>query len=1138
MPFQNERIGSNSLLVVEGLEGLSEFVESAYNHLISEQEDQFILLLGERRSGKTQSFHRIEELLYEFTGLRNPVYHAANAVLALFGNSDRSEMFQYNQYQFTRDGAWVGTKFTVNLVNYSRYLRMGVFDIVKGIAAHSLPQRRTGIHSQAPEYLKLIHNFKLLGIDDWSRNNILNLLVTILHLQELEFIACRTDSVAQLKKNDENGACTVKNRTRLLSIAEVLEVDPNVLEATLTCKTIVENNIKSTKLLNEGEAKFQASELGKVLYANLFSLVLGFINSICSKDEAHYDHFIGVLDLPGLEAYSRFEEHEPLGFEEFLHNYTYEAFLDYSEYYYFQSGNQKLEEVGLRPVIVNREKRINMMDFFAGAQTGSLRLLNELTCESVCNVNDETFVKYLVSEHSGSNYFVPMLTPNFGLCHGSGLVAAYHVEDWSKKNADRLQIDFIALIRGSPDYSGSTNLFYRSLFSSKTMDVEYDVENPMAITAARTKKTFNRSVTPSVALTLARKIAPTSTLISQAQIAIEEILSDARSTKNWIIHHIRPCQLAQVRGRHDRIEVERQLEFHGILAIRNHPALCFSRILALEDAWLRFEKYLCHLHITNKIPKVAFDMLVSYFDWKPHEALVTNTHLLLSEKAWRITKRELDRLNDVNRLSNGRVTPESFVGTTTTLNDYTKESRSPPAKANKSILPKPISKNRKIWLCLTWSCTAWLPSGLLSRAGKMPRADRQLAWREKLALNFIILAINAMILFLIVGLGPLICSKSNQLSPFELMSKTQLDRGIFFMYGHYYQAPSIIENHRSQFRPNNAEDYWKSRVLGKDISQMFPKDVFWSNYCPGYQKPRSFRLFSESANIFVDQRWHNHSSSDLLPSLEVYKVGSVVWTVKLLRERISDRSNQLIVLYDRVYDISALYTPWMGNSTIFPPEVYQIFQSLNGRAGLDLGKEFDNLQSSNPQEWKKTLDCLNGMFLIGYIDHRGDMKCQIHGYILLAASIFLATVIGVKFLSSLQFGKKPFPELQQKYVLCFIPCYTEDETSLRNTIDSVAVVDYPDEKKVLFIVSDGMIVGSGNSLPTPRIVLNILGVDPNSDVPHFAYQAIGQGSKQLNHAQIYSGVYFIEGREVPYVVVVKIGQSSERIRPGNRYSQA
>jgi chitin synthase len=153
--------------------------------------------------------------------------------------------------------------------------------------------------------------------------------------------------------------------------------------------------------------------------------------------------------------------------------------------------------------------------------------------------------------------------------------------------------------------------------------------------------------------------------------------------------------------------------------------------------------------------------------------------------------------------------------------------------------------------------------------------------------------------------------------------------------------------------------------------------------------------------------------------------------------------------------------------------------------------------------------------------------------------------------AALQLGSKRQPELLDKFVICQVPCYTEGEESLKKTIDSLAVLNYDDKRKLIFIICDGNIIGSGNNRPTPRIVLDILGVDPKLDPEPLLFKSIGEGSKQLNYAKVYSGLYEYEGHVVPYVestvireagadliisyvVVVKVGKPSETSKPGNR----
>lgn len=142
--------------------------------------------------------------------------------------------------------------------------------------------------------------------------------------------------------------------------------------------------------------------------------------------------------------------------------------------------------------------------------------------------------------------------------------------------------------------------------------------------------------------------------------------------------------------------------------------------------------------------------------------------------------------------------------------------------------------------------------------------------------------------------------------------------------------------------------------------------------------------------------------------------------------------------------------------------------------------------------------CLRNLFFIGKVDQRNSVQCQFSRYILLALSILMVSVIGFKFLAALQFGHGRKPEDYDKFVICQVPCYTEGEESLRNCINSLTRLKYDDKRKLLFIICDGMIVGSGNDRPTPRIVLDILGADPTIDPEPLSFLSVGDGAKQVS----------------------------------------
>lgn len=204
------------------------------------------------------------------------------------------------------------------------------------------------------------------------------------------------------------------------------------------------------------------------------------------------------------------------------------------------------------------------------------------------------------------------------------------------------------------------------------------------------------------------------------------------------------------------------------------------------------------------------------------------------------------------------------------------------------------------------------------------------------------------------------------------------------------------------------------------------------------------------------------------------------------------------------------------------------------RSGQDITKPLTGvLDNMNPNTRAQHLSCIENVFLAGGVDFRKSARCQVQNFLLIIISAILMASIAMKcaflfsklfsvsdtliVLAALQLGSKRSPELQDKFVLCQVPCYTEGEDSLRRTIDSLAALNYDDKRKLIFIICDGNIIGSGNDRTTPRIVLDILGVDPALDPEPLLFKSVGEGSKALNYGKVYSGLYEFEGHVVPYV---------------------
>ncbi|ANB13994.1 chitin synthase CHS3 [Sugiyamaella lignohabitans] len=134
----------------------------------------------------------------------------------------------------------------------------------------------------------------------------------------------------------------------------------------------------------------------------------------------------------------------------------------------------------------------------------------------------------------------------------------------------------------------------------------------------------------------------------------------------------------------------------------------------------------------------------------------------------------------------------------------------------------------------------------------------------------------------------------------------------------------------------------------------------------------------------------------------------------------------------------------------------------------------------------------------------------------------------------------------QMYVVCLVTVYSESEDGLRLSLDSLASTDYPDCRKLLLVVCDGLVTGANNDRMTSEIALSLMEdvAVPFHEVPDLSYISVGYGKRRINMAQVHCGYYAHvpsdsskPKRRVPMICVVKCGLEEERqtsSKPGNR----
>ncbi|KAK2595909.1 hypothetical protein QQS21_006504 [Conoideocrella luteorostrata] len=475
------------------------------------------------------------------------------------------------------------------------------------------------------------------------------------------------------------------------------------------------------------------------------------------------------------------------------------------------------------------------------------------------------------------------------------------------------------------------------------------------------------------------------------------------------------------------------------------------------------------------------------------------------------------------------------------------------------------SPSRKRWVFTVYFLTWFIPDFLIRWMGRMPRKDVRMAWREKVAINILIWFMCLVAAFFIVVFPMLICPKQNVFSAAELSSHDGKGGNSAYVSirGYVIDLGSFVNSH---YPPEPLVS--KKSILnyaGKDVSSLFPVQV--SALCQGVDGSVNPQVTMDYKNTNVtgspslinpedvnakyhDFRYFTNDTRDdwYLEQLLFLKGNWGKGTIGYSPQYVSTlwtKNYMIAIIGNKVYDLTSYTTNSRRLFRAKPGENLEtdanlkdfldgkVVELFRTKGGQDITK-FWNSISLSPAVKARMQTCLDHLFYVGDVDTRNSTRCQFAEYLVLAVSILLASVIAFKFFAALQFGGKNVPENLDKFVMCQIPAYTEDEDSLRRAIDSAARMRYDDKRKLLVVICDGMIIGQGNDRATPRIVLDILGVSETVDPEPLSFESLGEGMKQHNMGKVYSGLYEVQGHIVPFMVVVKIGKPSEVARPGNR----
>ncbi|KAJ4253433.1 hypothetical protein NW762_010591 [Fusarium torreyae] len=477
-----------------------------------------------------------------------------------------------------------------------------------------------------------------------------------------------------------------------------------------------------------------------------------------------------------------------------------------------------------------------------------------------------------------------------------------------------------------------------------------------------------------------------------------------------------------------------------------------------------------------------------------------------------------------------------------------------PEMANpRHIETNKVTWSRRIWVGFVWALTFWIPPVLLRHVGRMARPDVQQAWREKLTLFIIILVINGTILFWMMGLGDVLCPNSDKAWTRKEVATHQGEDDFWVsIHGKVYDISDFWKRQHSDTDIKTTTANMQP-LAGFDLDDYFVVPLHMacrelgiaettrlqSNNTPLYTTAvhtSGYYATDKKSALSQDNWYWDHFK----PTIKQYYQGDLVYSNdKVKRE--GKEGHNWARYGSQIYDLTNyFYTQdFYENDAKYQFLNQEVTKLWEDNSGKNIKSELDKMLADSTNKTRHddivaSWRCIQAISYKGISDFRETARCQVNNWLLLAFTVMVCAIILVKFAAALRFGSKRRPSQQDKFVICQIPTYTEDEESLRRTINSLTALKYDNKRKLLCIICDGIVVGHGNERPTSKIILDI--VENHSDPAALPFKSIGSGSEQLNYGKVYSGLYEFEGDVVPYLVIIKVGRQSEQTRPkpGNR----
>ncbi|XP_029313311.1 myosin-6-like [Cottoperca gobio] len=453
--------------------------DNAYQYMLSDRENQSVLITGESGAGKTVNTKRViqyfasiaavsgkKDAAQEKKGTLEDQIIQANPALEAFGNAktirnDNSSRFgKFIRIHFGVSGKLSSADIETYLLEKSRVTYQlkaeRDYHIFYQILSQKKPelldmllisnnpydypfisQGETTVASidDAEELMATDEAFDVLGFTQEEKNGIYKMTGAVMHHGNMKFKQKQREEQAEPDGTEDTD-----------KIAYLMGLNSADLIKGLCHPRVKVGNEWVTKGQNVQQVNYSIGALAKSVYEKMFLWMVVRINqSLDTKQPRQY--FIGVLDIAGFEIF------EFNTFEQLCINYTNEKLQQFFNHHMFVLEQEEYKKEGIVWVFIDFGMDLAACIELIEKPMGIMSILEE-EC-MFPKASDATFKAKLYDNHLGKspNFQKPRVIKgkpeaHFSLLHYAGTVD-YNIGNWLVKNKDPLNETVVGLFQKS-----------------------------------------------------------------------------------------------------------------------------------------------------------------------------------------------------------------------------------------------------------------------------------------------------------------------------------------------------------------------------------------------------------------------------------------------------------------------------------------------------------------------------------------------------------------------------------------------------------------------------------------------------------------------------------------------------------------